>query len=106
MVWLGSVAGVASVGFLLAAAIPAFGGLIGVVGSVLGSFFVFILPGWMWFYDRPVEKRKYDVLFFCTSFMVLSGFFLVVAGTYGSVEAIIASLAGLSGPFSCEDNSV
>ena len=41
----GAVAGVAAVGFLLAAAIPAFGGLIGVVGSVLGSFFVFILPG-------------------------------------------------------------
>lgn len=41
----GAVAFVAILGFLLAAAIPAFGGLIGVVGSVLGSFFSFILPG-------------------------------------------------------------
>lgn len=99
-----SVGGCAVVAFLLASAIPVFSGLLGVIGSVLGSFFCFVLPGTllpplldqlgreliemivigaMWFFDNWERRAKGDrsrgFIAMCAlnGFMVVSGGFLI-----------------------------
>ncbi|RMJ04742.1 hypothetical protein CDV36_014587 [Fusarium kuroshium] len=79
--WLGCTFGIAFVAYVIASAIPVFGGLISLVGALLGTLM--------------------------SVSVIILGTFLMVAGTYGSVVGIIDSynMDGGSKPFSCADNS-
>ncbi|RSL92514.1 hypothetical protein CEP52_013782 [Fusarium oligoseptatum] len=79
--WLGCTFGIAFVAYVIASAIPVFGGLISLVGALLGTLM--------------------------SVSVIILGTFLMVAGTYGSVVGIINSynMDGGSKPFSCADNS-
>lgn len=68
--------------------------------------------GCMWFYDNWSRRRDNPpVSWYLTaawaSFVVISGSFLMVAGTYGAVVGIIDSnkASGGSQAWSCADNS-
>ncbi|RTE73128.1 hypothetical protein BHE90_012459 [Fusarium euwallaceae] len=79
----------------------------------LGTLQCFQPMGCMWLYDnwsagkengRPI---RWTLMVCWSVFVIISGTFLMIAGTYGSVLEIIAALKadGASGSWSCVDNS-
>ncbi|KAI1366245.1 putative amino acid transporter [Xylaria arbuscula] len=110
--WLGCTAGVTIIAYVIASAIPVFGGLISLIGALLGTFMSFQPMGLMWLYDNWHKKdgqrsaHWYWMVFFSV-FVIVSGTFLTIAGTWGSVVGIINSYAeeGGSAAWSCADNS-
>ncbi|KAF2716484.1 amino acid transporter [Polychaeton citri CBS 116435] len=111
-VWIGCTFGVAMVAYIIASAIPVFGGLVSLIGALLGTLMSFQPMGCMWLYDNWSEGRSKPtvrwMLMVCFSvFVVVSGMFLMIGGTYGSVVGIIDSYKadGGSGAWSCPDNS-
>ena len=103
------------IAYIIASAIPVFDSLVSLIGSLLGTMMSFQPMGCMWLYDnwwkcKDAQRSKWWAWFsmVCwTSFVVLIGCFLTVAGTYGSVVAIIKSYneSGGSAAFACTDNS-
>lgn len=67
----------------------------------------------MWIWDQkftaPEDKRRWTwkALYVMNWTFIVIGFFIMIAGTYGSVIAINNSLNGgnTTSPFSCADNS-
>lgn len=110
--WLGCTAFMTLVSYVVASAIPVFGGLVSLVGALLGTLLSFQPYGLMWLYDNwalPAESRKIRWRFMVSwcIFVILSGSFLLVAGTYGSIVGIMKSFreSGGTSPWTCADNS-
>lgn len=110
--WLGCTAGVALIAYIIASAVPVFGGLISLVGALLGTLMTFQPMGCMWLYDNwregKVEKsKKWIAMVAWSCFVITIGTFLMIAGTYGSIVGIIDSYRaeGGSAAWSCADNS-
>lgn len=97
------------IAYIIASAIPVFGGLVSLIGALLGTLMSFQPMGCMWLYDnwKAERKLKWKLMVCWSVFVVVSGTFLMVAGTYGSVISIINSYkaSGGSAPWSCADNS-
>jgi amino acid transporter len=98
--------------YIIASAIPVFGGLVSLVGALLGTLMAFQPMGCMWLYDNwsggKAEKRPMWIFMVCWCvFVVVSGTFLMISGTYGSVLSIIDTYkeSGGSAAWSCADNS-
>jgi amino acid permease len=112
-VWLSCTFGVAIIGYIIASAIPVFGGLISLIGALFASLLSFQPMGFMWLYDNWKKgtvngsRTKWVLLASWAIFIILIGTFLMVAGTYGSVVGIIDSYkaSGGSAAWSCADNS-
>jgi hypothetical protein len=129
--WLGLTIGLCGIAFILAEAIPIFNYLIAITGSICFAPLAIMLPGWLWLHDHKdwirgnILKKVAYVLHIG---MILLGTFLLVGGTYGVVEVILAAYADgtigkfihqafsdfrrtsmlmivLGGAFSCADNS-
>ncbi|KAG2171104.1 hypothetical protein JADG_010843 [Aureobasidium aubasidani] len=100
---------ISAVSSLVFAAIPVFGGLVSLIGALLGTLLSFQPYGCMWLYDNWKNERttKWMLMVVWCGFFILSGTFLMIAGTYGSVVGIIDSYAasGGSAAWSCADNS-
>ncbi|KAF7860680.1 hypothetical protein EAF04_008199 [Stromatinia cepivora] len=112
IVWLSCTATVIICAYVIASAIPIFGGLISLIGALFGTFFNFQPFGVMWLYDnwslgKIHRSSRWIFMASWSIFVIVIGMFLMVAGTYGSIVAIIASYekAGGSKPFTCADNS-
>lgn len=110
--WLGCTGGIAIIAYVIASAIPVFGGLVSLVGALLGTLMSFQPMGCMWLYDNwarfRAERTVRLTLMTCWSvFVVVSGTFLMIGGTYGSVVGIIDTYkaSGGSAAWSCADNS-
>lgn len=111
--WLSCTFGVALVAYIIASAIPVFGGLVSLIGALLGTVMSFQPMGCMWLYDNWGQGKKLDrtpkwYFMVCWSvFVILSGTFMMISGTYGSVVGIIDSyrVFGGSAAWSCADNS-
>ncbi|KAI5927346.1 putative amino acid transporter [Camillea tinctor] len=110
--WLGCTGGITIMAYCIASGIPVFGGLVSLIGALLGTLMSFQPMGCMWLYDhwnRDADKRTRSWYFMvCFSvFVVVSGTFLMIAGTYGSVVSIMESYreSGGSAAWSCADNS-
>jgi amino acid permease len=107
--WLGCTFGTTVISYIIASAIPVFGGLVSLIGALLGTLMCFQPMGAMWLYDNWHEKRttKWYAMVAWSVFVIVSGFFLMIGGTYGSVVDIKNSYAenGGSSPWSCADNS-
>lgn len=98
------------VAYIIASAIPVFDGLVSLIGALLGPLMCMQTYGAMWLYDnwdRRATSRQWWAMACWSAFVIASGIFLMVAGTYGSVVEIMAaySKSGGSRPFSCADNS-
>ncbi|KAI9644860.1 hypothetical protein NHQ30_006887 [Ciborinia camelliae] len=111
-VWLSCTGSVIISAYIIASAIPIFGGLISLIGAFFGTFFNFQPYGIMWLYDNwsigKTQRTSRWMFMACWSvFVIVVGCFLMIAGTYGSIVAIIDSYnaAGGSKPFTCADNS-
>ncbi|KAJ9220473.1 hypothetical protein DTO169C6_7217 [Paecilomyces variotii] len=110
--WLGCTFGIAVTAYIIASAIPVFGSLVSLVGALLGTLMAFQPMGCMWLYDnwsrgKLATDRKWALMVCWSVFVVLSGTFLMVGGTYGSIVSIIDTYreSGGSAAWSCADNS-
>ena len=105
-VWLGCTATITLVAYVIASAIPVFGPLVSLIGALFGTLMCFQPMGCMWLYDnwhKPRTPRWYAMVTFA-SFVIVSGFFLMIGGTYGSAIDI-KNTKSRTAPWSCEDNS-
>lgn len=107
--WLSCTATTIIISYIVASAIPVFGGLVSLIGALLGTLLSFQPYGCMWLYDNWKNERttRWMLMVVWCGFVILSGTFLMIAGTYGSVVGIIDSYAasGGSAAWSCADNS-
>jgi len=107
--WIGCTAGNALVSYIVASAIPVFGGLVSLIGALLGTLMSLQPMGCMWLYDNWRKSRTGSWYFWAgwSIFIITAGWFLTIAGTYGSIVGIIDSYAasGGSAAWSCADNS-
>ncbi|KAI3317823.1 transmembrane amino acid transporter protein-domain-containing protein [Xylariaceae sp. AK1471] len=110
--WFSCIGGATITSYVIASSIPVFGQLVSLIGALLGTLMSFQSMGCMWLYDnwsrKGAERSTYWYLMACFSvFVIVSGTFLTIAGTYGSVVAISDSYnqSGGSAAWSCADNS-
>jgi len=110
--WLGCTGGVTIIAYIIASAIPVFGGLVSLIGALLGTMMCFQPYGCMWLYDNWHKGKKSKSAKWClmvgwSAFVIIIGTFMTVAGTYGSIVGINNSLKadGGTSPWSCADNA-
>ncbi|KAF2637924.1 hypothetical protein P280DRAFT_471591 [Massarina eburnea CBS 473.64] len=110
--WLACTFGIALISYIIASAVPVFDGLVSLVGALLGTLMCFQPMGCMWLYDnwnkdRAVRDSRWMIGVCMSVFVILSGTFLMVAGTYGSVLDIMKSYeaTGGSAAWTCVDNA-
>ncbi|CAG8948562.1 unnamed protein product [Penicillium salamii] len=110
--WLSCTFGATIIAYIIASAIPVFNDLVSLVGALLGTLMSFQPMGCMWLYDnwRRNKSERTAAWYFMVAwsmFVILSGTFLMIAGTYGSVVQVVNSyrLSGGSAAWSCADNS-
>ncbi|OBT81973.1 hypothetical protein VE02_09322 [Pseudogymnoascus sp. 03VT05] len=109
--WLSCTFGVTIIAYIIANSIPNFNSLVSLIGALLGTLLCFQPYGCMWLYDNWAKGRRSSRSWLpmvgFSIFVILSGTFIMVAGTYGSVVAIIDSYtkSGSATAFSCADNS-
>lgn len=107
--WIGCTAGNAFVSYIVASAIPVFGGLVSIIGALLGTLMSLQPMDCMWLYDNWRKSRTSSWYFWASwsIFIIVVGWFLTIAGTYGSIVGIIDSYkaSGGSAAWSCADNS-
>ncbi|KAM0228435.1 hypothetical protein ACHAPO_010768 [Fusarium lateritium] len=110
--WLACTGSVTIIAYIIASAIPVFGGLVSLIGALLGTMMCFQPYGCMWLYDnwnKGLKNRSLKWYFMVgwSAFVILAGTFMMVAGTYGSIVGINNSLKANGGtsPWSCADNA-
>jgi hypothetical protein len=109
-VWISCTAGIAIIAYIIASAIPVFGGLVSLIGALFGTLLSFQPMGCMWLYDNwHTTKRdlKWKFMVGWSVFIIVAGTFLMIAGTYGAIVDIIKAYnaSGGSAAWSCADNS-
>ncbi|CAG8927364.1 unnamed protein product [Penicillium salamii] len=112
VVWISCTFSIAIVAYVIASGIPVFNDLVSLIGALLGTLQSFQPMGCMWLYDNWGKGKQQRTLgwtlMVCWSvFVIISGSFLMVAGTYGSVVGIVESFKaeGGSKAWTCSDNS-
>ncbi|KIW70778.1 hypothetical protein PV04_03019 [Phialophora macrospora] len=110
--WISCTGGISIVAYVVASAVPVFGGLVSLIGALFCTLTSFQPMGCMWLYDNwgrfKAERTPRLTLMVCWSvFVIVSGTFLMIGGTYGSVVEIIDSYNtfGGSAAWTCADNS-
>jgi amino acid permease len=110
--WIACTLTTTIIAYLIASGIPVFGGLVSLVGALLGTLMSFQLYGCMWLYDNWARGKrspnmKWYLMVAFSVFVIVSGTFLMIGGTYGSIVGIMDSYKkeGGSAAFSCADNS-
>lgn len=110
--WLSCVAGSVLIGYIIASAIPVFSSLIGFIGALVCPLVCIIPYTVMWVYDNWLytnkpKTSKRRVMLYVNILLFFVGWFLLGAGTYGSIVDLIAASKKTNGsPWSCADNSV
>lgn len=107
--WLGCVAGVTVVAYIICSAVPNFGSLISLVGALLATFMSLQPLGMMWLYDN-FKVRERDMKWMCgvgiSVAVIAIGTYIMVAGSYAAIVEIINDYKnGSSGAWSCADNA-
>ncbi|KAJ5485540.1 hypothetical protein N7539_005528 [Penicillium diatomitis] len=110
--WLACTFSVTLIAYIIASSIPVFGDLVSLVGALLGTPMCFQPMGGMWLYDNWSKGKTHRTTrwkwMVCWSiFVIVAGFFLMVAGTYGSVLSIVNSYRtnGGTSAWTCANNS-
>ncbi|OAA57160.1 Amino acid transporter, transmembrane [Cordyceps fumosorosea ARSEF 2679] len=93
-------------------AIPVFNGIVSLAGALFGTLLCFQPMGCMWLYDnwsrgKDAPTLRWRLMVGWSIFVIVSGTFLMIAGTYGAIVGIIDSHAANGGTsaWSCADNS-
>lgn len=94
IVWLSCTLSVIIIGYVIASAIPAFNGLVSLIGAILGTPICITAYGAMWLYDNwELRKSEERGRFWIAgvgwaSFIIALGFYCMIAGTYGAVRDV------------------
>ena len=109
-VWLGTLAAINVIGFLIASGVPIFNYLLSLAGSLAFAPLALGLPGWVWIYDHQGYYKgtvMQKVLYGLHVLMILLSAFLCVGGTYGVIVQIMDAYkdGSIDSAFSCADNS-
>jgi amino acid transporter len=111
IIWISCTSGVTLIAYIIASTIPVFNSLVSLIGALLGTMMCFQPMGCMWLFDnwgKGRQSSRYWLPKVCWAvFVILSGCFVTVAGTYSSVVGIMVDYkdSGGSAAFSCADNS-
>ncbi|UPX21308.1 uncharacterized protein EKO05_0011497 [Ascochyta rabiei] len=107
--WLSCTLRVTIVAYIICLAVPNLGPIISLVGALLATFMSLQPLGAMWLYDnfkRPNKGLRWMVGVAFALFVISIGTYIMVAGSYSAIVAIIADYnSGSSGAWSCADNS-
>ncbi|GAA6034617.1 hypothetical protein JCM8097_005425 [Rhodosporidiobolus ruineniae] len=111
--WLGCTAGCCIFSYIIAEAIPVFGGLVGLIGAVFVSLLALFLPCACWMYDnldniRDSSRRTFKIwaMLGVNVGIMLSALLILGGGAYGAGVAIRDDYQQNGGrPWSCADNS-
>ncbi|KAF2450779.1 hypothetical protein P171DRAFT_468994 [Karstenula rhodostoma CBS 690.94] len=109
-VWLGTLATVNVVAFLIASGVPIFNYLLSLAGSIAFAPLALGLPGWLWVYDHKDYWKGtliQKVLYGLHVLMIIISLFLCIGGTYGVIVQIMDAYkdGSIDSAFSCADNS-
>ncbi|KAK3075950.1 hypothetical protein LTR53_000254 [Teratosphaeriaceae sp. CCFEE 6253] len=108
LTWIGLIAAITVVAFVIAEAIPFFSALLGIISSLFISGFTFYFPALFWF--QLIKEGKWYVgwknitLSIVNGLVFCIGIITLVCGTYASVQDIISEYAGgdVRGSFTCD----
>lgn len=111
VVWLGLIATVTVIGWVIAEAIPFFNALLGLISSLFISGFTFYFPALFWF--QLIKEGKWYEGWRNISLSILNGIVFVfgiailVCGTYSSVEDILHQFSAgtVRGAFTCDSKA-
>ena len=109
-VWLGTLAAINVIGFLIASGVPIFNYLLSLAGSLAFAPLALGLPGWLWIYDHKDYYKgtwMQKILYGLHVLMILLSIFLCIGGTYGVIVQIMDAYrdGSIDSAFSCADNS-
>ncbi|KEZ39569.1 hypothetical protein SAPIO_CDS9472 [Scedosporium apiospermum] len=105
-VWLGSTLSIGALAFIIAAAVPFFSYLIGLIGSLCCAPTCLIIPAFMGLYmdweKRGTSRAKAAICYFHI-FTIVLGAFITITGTYTTVQSIVDAykLGTVGKPFTC-----
>ncbi|GAA6039368.1 hypothetical protein JCM8097_002819 [Rhodosporidiobolus ruineniae] len=113
IVWFSCTASIVLIAFIIAASVPVFSGIVGLVGALIGSILVLHCEALMWLYDNsaPLKDKtrrtlRWSLMTAFQIFILVIASIILVGGTYGSILSIKDEYAALGGkPFTCENNS-
>lgn len=111
LVWLGLIATITIIGWVIAEAIPFFNSLLGIISSLFISGFSFYFPALFWF--QLIKEGKWYVGWRNICLSIVNGCCFVIGlatlglGTYASVQSIIDQYnsGSVRGSFSCDSSS-
>jgi hypothetical protein len=108
--WLGCVASMSVVSFLIASGVPIFNYLLSLAGSVAFAPLALGLPGWLWIYDHQDYWRGnwwQKIMYALHVVLIGISVFLTIGGTYGVIVQIMDAYrdGSIDSAFSCADNS-
>lgn len=109
-VWLGTIAAMTTVSFLIASGVPIFNYLLSLAGSVAFAPLALGLPGWLWIYDHADYWKgtwSQKIQYMLHIVLILISAFLTIGGTYGVIVQIREAYkdGSIDSAFSCADNS-
>jgi hypothetical protein len=109
-IWLASTFGTGLIGWVICEAIPFYGSLVSIIGSLGFGPLGICLPAVMWFCMHPGSLRgspRARAMWWLHLAILVMGLFVTVGGTYANVVVIIGQFkdGAVSGPFDCADNS-
>ena len=107
LTWLGLVALITVIAWVIAEAIPFFSDLLGIMSALFISGFTFYLPALMWF--LLIKEGKWNatrwntILSVVNAIVFVLGLLILVCGTYASVQDIIDQYnkGTVRGSFTC-----
>nr|XP_031858123.1 uncharacterized protein CI109_006464 [Kwoniella shandongensis]KAA5525195.1 hypothetical protein CI109_006464 [Kwoniella shandongensis] len=95
-IWYGTVIATCAIGWIIAEAIPFFNDLLSLIGALLGCLICIQTEAYMWMWDNwraPNRGSKGWIAMMAMNItFFIIGWFLMIAGTYGSVVTINANL--------------
>ncbi|EHA26105.1 hypothetical protein ASPNIDRAFT_140911, partial [Aspergillus niger ATCC 1015] len=109
--WIGSTGSITTIAYIVASSISVFSNFVVLVGALLATSLCFQPMGFIWLYDNWGSGTQEKSLKWCLYvawcvFIILTGFFLTIGGTYASVVTIIESYqkTGGSSAWPCANN--
>lgn len=108
--WVGCIATMSVVSFLIASGVPIFNYLLSLAGSIAFAPLAIGLPGWLWIYDHATYWKGtlwQKTLYMSHVVLICISIFLTVGGTYGVIVQIMDAYkdGSIDSAFSCADNS-
>ncbi|EIN09912.1 hypothetical protein PUNSTDRAFT_86425 [Punctularia strigosozonata HHB-11173 SS5] len=110
--WIGLCLVIWTAAFIIAEVIPFFNDLLSVISSMFAAWFTYGISGIFWYHMHPrgqrwtTTRQKMKAIWW--GFIILMGAFIMVAGLYASIRAIVIGYQDgtFPSPFSCASQAL